>query len=411
MRRYAAISLLLYSTCIAETSAWVTPVTHVAIIQQTTPTFRAAVPTTTESSDTQGQCSSRRQWFAQVTTSAVIALSTGSSANAVVAAEKPVAPSLCDSAVSVWQKGSRRVTLLGTAHISTLSAELAGQLVRDIRPDAVFVELDAKRVGRAGGNIVIGSSAASASAARRAGSNDALAPANAVPAGVSSVVPSSVIVATSSPTMEETMTMTEQPAPPRGIGQRLRERALEAGSAAVGNAIRSLYSKLNSSGFNAGEEFIVAVREGQKIGAAIVLGDRDVEVTLRRLTEALAQTDLKELMSPDSELETSMRELMPGPPPSQDMSDADFRQEMSIYVETMKAKENVRKIMGQLKKAAPLIYQALVEERDVYMANALNSLNQFSNIVAVMGIAHMEGVENTLHSLGWEQVPLKCPKK
>ena len=78
---------------------------------------------------------------------------------------------------------------------------------------------------------------------------------------------------------------------------------------------------------------------------------------------------------------------MMGPPPSQDMSDADFRQEMSIYMETMKAKENVRKIMGQLKKAAPLIYQALVEEHDVYMANALNSLNQLSNIVTVMGIA------------------------
>jgi pheromone shutdown protein TraB len=206
-------------------------------------------------------------------------------------------------------------------------------------------------------------------------------------------------------------TATAPPAPPRGIVQNLRERALAAGSAAVGNAVKSMYSKLNSSGFNAGEEFVVAVREGQKIGAAIVLGDRDVELTLRRLTEALAQTDLTELMSPDSELEKSMSELMPGPPPSQDMSDADFRQEMSIYVETMKAKENVRKIMGQLKKAAPLIYRALVEERDIYMANGLNSLDQFSNIVAVMGIAHMEGVENTLQSLGWEQVPLKCPKK
>lgn len=399
MRQYVAISLLLYLSCVAEISAWITPVTQIAI-KQTTPTFLAAQTTDTTATTQEGPFSSRRQWFAQVTTSAVVSLTAASSANAI-AAEKPIAPSLCDSAVSVWQKGSRRVTLQGTAHISSLSAELAGQLVRDIHPDAVFVELDAKRVGRAGGNIVVGTSAASASAERRTGSDDT------VPASVSSVVPSSVIATTS--TMEEV----EEPqsVPPRGIGQRLRERVLAAGSAAVGNAVRSMYSKLNSSGFNAGEEFVVAVREGQRIGAAIVLGDRDVEVTLRRLTEALAQTDLKELMSPDSELERSMRELMPGPPPSQVMSDADFRQEMSMYVETMKAKENVRKIMGQLKKAAPLIYQALVEERDIYMANGLNSLNQFSNIVAVMGIAHMEGVENTLQSLGWEQVPLKCPKK
>jgi pheromone shutdown protein TraB len=288
------------------------------------------------------------------------------------------------------------VTLLGTAHISTLSADLAGQLVRDIRPDAVFVELDAKRVGKAtGGNVVVGStSAASRSEAT-------------IPEAVSSAVPASVVVVTS-PAMEEDTA--SPPAPPRGLGQRLRQSALQAGSAAVGNAVKSMYSKLNQSGFNAGEEFVVAVSEGRKIGAAIVLGDRDVEVTLRRLTEALAQTDLTELMSPNSELEKSMSELLPGPPPSQDMSDADFKQEMSIYVETMKAKENVRKIMGQLKKSAPLIYQALVEERDVYMATGLNSLNQFSSIVAVMGIAHMEGVENTLASFGWQQVPLKCPR-
>jgi pheromone shutdown protein TraB len=299
----------------------------------------------------------------------------------------------------VWQKGrSRRITLLGTAHISTLSADLAGQLVRDIRPDAVFVELDAKRVGKAVGNVVVvGSSAAS----RR---SDAMIP----EVVSSSAVPASVVVVTSPAMEQETV---PSPAPPRGLGQRLRQSALQAGSAAVGTAVKSMYSKLNQSGFNAGEEFVVAVREGRQIGATIVLGDRDVEMTLRRLTEALAQTDLTELMSPDSELEKSMSELLPGPPPSQDMSDADFKQEMSIYVETMKAKENVRKIMGQLKKSAPLIYQALVEERDVYMATGLNSLNQFSSIVAVMGIAHMEGVENTLVSFGWQQVPLKCPRK
>lgn len=128
-------------------------------------------------------------------------------------------------------------------------------------------------------------------------------------------------------------------------------------------------SSKNSSGFSAGEEFVVAVREGQKLGSAIVLGDRDVEVTLRRLTEALAQTDLKELMNPDSELEKSMSELLPGKPPSPDMmDDAEFRQEMSSYVETMKAKDNVRKIMKELKKAAPAIYTALVEERGIYHA-------------------------------------------
>jgi pheromone shutdown protein TraB len=36
---------------------------------------------------------------------------------------------------------------LGTAHLTDASADLAWQLVKDVKPDAVFIELDLKRVG------------------------------------------------------------------------------------------------------------------------------------------------------------------------------------------------------------------------------------------------------------------------
>mmetsp|Transcript_42467 Transcript_42467/g.43033 ORF Transcript_42467/g.43033 Transcript_42467/m.43033 type:complete len:303 (+) Transcript_42467:126-1034(+) len=55
---------------------------------------------------------------------------------------------LCDSNVSTFTKNGRTVHLLGTAHISSVSAQLAGRVVRETSPDAVFVELDAKRVDR-----------------------------------------------------------------------------------------------------------------------------------------------------------------------------------------------------------------------------------------------------------------------
>jgi pheromone shutdown protein TraB len=74
----------------------------------------------------------------------------------------------------------------------------------------------------------------------------------------------------------------------------------------------------------------------------------------------------------------------------------------------MKAKENVKLIMGQLQKAAPAIYEALVAERDAYMANGLNTLNMFPVIVAVMGIAHVDGVEQYLQREGWTSVKLTC---
>jgi pheromone shutdown protein TraB len=45
------------------------------------------------------------------------------------------------------QRKDRLLYVLGTAHISDVSAQLAQQLIRDVKPDAVFIELDLKRVG------------------------------------------------------------------------------------------------------------------------------------------------------------------------------------------------------------------------------------------------------------------------
>ena len=84
------------------------------------------------------------------------------------------------------------------------------------------------------------------------------------------------------------------------------------------------------------------------------------------------------IMSPDSELERNMAELLPGKLPSPDMSDEVFKQEMSSYVETMKAKDNVHKIMKELKKVAPAMCATLVvEEGDICVGQGLHCLTNF----------------------------------
>lgn len=110
--------------------------------------------------------SSRRQWIAGCTAAAaaVVAAPPYGEAAAVSSSLSVVtSAATCDPAVSVWKLSSsggtddeRLVYLLGTAHISSKSAEVAGQLVRDVIPQAVFVELDLKRVGgiaKTGGGI------------------------------------------------------------------------------------------------------------------------------------------------------------------------------------------------------------------------------------------------------------------
>ena len=192
----------------------------------------------------------------------------------------------------------------------------------------------------------------------------------------------------------------------------------------VGDAIKSMYSKLDDEGFKAGEEFVIAIREGLALNAAIVLGDRDVEVTLRRLTEALSKTDLKKLFASDSDLEKAMDSLMPngsrsatmsamsGGGSGKDLENANgekiSKEQFKQFVETVKARENVRLVMSKLRETAPELYNAMVAERDVYMANGIHKLDQFEKMVAVVGIAHVDGIETNLKDRGWTPVSIPC---
>lgn len=87
----------------------------------------------------------------------------------------------------------------------------------------------------------------------------------------------------------------------------------------------------------------------------------------------MAKTDLKALLSSDSELEQTLEGLsspmndnvaakLSGSSSSasdgtgKELTDEEFRKELSSFVETMKTKDNVRKIMGQRKYFVFYIY-------------------------------------------------------
>lgn len=364
---------------------------------------------------------------------------------------------VCDRAVSVWKEPNRNrlVYILGTAHISKVSAQLAQQLVQDVHPDAVFVELDWKRVGgvnRYNSNAKDPSSAlssstsdiATTSSVARSDNGSWMVPASTTTStslAVSSrytndntsvwlateptssmTSPSSIVIAPdiASPSAtgdsEATMGMGSSLVPMSGGGgggfwSGVRQRALGVASSVVGSALKNMYRNLGDAGFNPGEEFAVAVAEAQRIGAAVVLGDQDVELTLQRLTQALAVTDLNKLNDP--QLQSKMNELLGAPSqqtiPDGDLGSPEFRQELTTFVETLKSRENVRALMAQLKELAPALVQVMLTERDAYMARGLDTLNQFECIVAVMGIAHMDGVERNLRERSWQPVMLNCP--
>ena len=201
------------------------------------------------------QSSTRRSWIAQTTTSsAAIGAVLTAQANAATAESTSVTslesssslinPS-CDPTVSVWARGSRKLYLLGTAHISAESAQLAGRLVREVQPQAVFVELDAKRVGRA------------------------KMPSTTASDTVSNRVTSGTLASTSSSIDSNPKTYDTTSSEPPAVGIRARKdspvqdkinpfdvkaRIMRASQALVGDSIKKLYQKLESQGFSAGEE-------------------------------------------------------------------------------------------------------------------------------------------------------------
>lgn len=343
--------------------------------------------------------SSRRQWLrdamgsSAATACSAAALLRPASANAAASASAaPLVVSTaatCDPTVSCWTRDNRLVYILGTAHISSASADLAGQLVKDAHPDAVFVELDLKRVGSLSSPSLPYS--AKEQQQQLSGGDDTQPPAKKskiiIPAASTAVTvdTSKAVVeakGTTSGSLVADDTSSSQP-PARRFGG----DAVGFGANIIGKALRGMYKNLDQAGFKPGEEFIMAVKEGQAIGADIVLGDRDVEVTLRRLTQALAVTDINKLMNPDSELEQSLRELIPSADPAMPTDDpAAYKQELSTFVESIKTREKVRKIMAELKELAPALVQAMLTERDAYMAAGLDSkslLRSFSLLILI----------------------------
>ena len=90
------------------------------------------------------------------------------------------------------------------------------------------------------------------------------------------------------------------------------------------------------------------------------------------------------------------------------------KEEFSVFVETMKTKDNVKKIMSALKQTAPEIYEAMVAERDRYMGRGLDELattlnTKVDSTVAVVGMAHVDGIETYLANMGWKELKYPCP--
>lgn len=127
-----------------------------------------------------------------------------------------------------------------------------------------------------------------------------------------------------------------------------------------------------------GEDMLSAVRLARHEGKRLLLIDRDIRVTLRRLNKALGWQEVK----------ATVKELFRG-----------RKERLSIRLDRVPSEELVTRLLREFKRQYPRLYKVLVEERNQHMAHALVRFHeQFpeEKLLLVIGIGHQEGIEHLL---------------
>jgi pheromone shutdown-related protein TraB len=121
-----------------------------------------------------------------------------------------------------------------------------------------------------------------------------------------------------------------------------------------------------------GAEFRAAYEEAKKLNASVVLGDRPVEITLKRTWANLSFYEKLKFIY------TLLKE-----------SRLDIKEE---DIESMKDTDLITATLKELSKEFPGISRPLIFERDEYLTFMLQNC-QAPIVVAVVGLGHVEGIK------------------
>lgn len=316
-----------------------------------------------------------------------------------------VFPTDCSDSVSVLLNKERgmEVVIIGTAHISEESANVVKRTIRKLEPEIVMIELDRKRLGRvidrnSGQEIPLEDRGFIMPAFNQQAYVGPPITENIMPMKTTTTSTQVSTEGLSATSKQAPLPMPALPNPVQSFMGGISQSITSLGGQALKQALGQFYKSVEKLGFQAGGEFVAAVKEARALEppAAILLGDADVDVTLTNLALAL-----REYPNPDSflglieKLDSAEKDL--GIEISDDM---DATSILSL-VDKLKTRSALSKIMGIVKEEAPSIYKAMIGDRDLYMSKSiLSAPSDCRTLVAVCGMAHMPGIEENLQKLG-----------
>lgn len=323
-------------------------------------------------------------------------------------------PPDCSDSVSILLNKERglEVVIIGTAHISEESANVVKRTIRELEPDVVMIELDRKRLGRvidrnSGQEIPLEDRGFILPTFNQQAYVGPPMTENIMPMKTTTTSTQVSTEGLSATSKQAPLAMPPLPNPVQGFMGGISQSITSLGGQALKQALGQFYKSVEKLGFQAGGEFVAAVKEARALEppAAVLLGDADVDVTLTNLALAL-----KEYPNTDSflglveKLDSAEKDL--GIEISDEMDAASI---MSL-VDKLKTRSALSKIMGIVKEEAPTIYKAMIGDRDLYMSKSIISVpSDCKTLVAVCGMAHMPGIEENLQKLGgFTLIARKC---
>lgn len=221
--------------------------------------------------------------------------------------------------VSRLQVGQKEVILIGTAHVSPKSVEEVRLLIENERPDSVSIEL--------------------------------------CPGRYSSIV------------NKDRWQNTD-------IVKIIKEKKTML---LMANLVMGSFQKRIAKSFEVspGQEMIQAIESANEIGAEIVLADRDIQITLKRLWQNVGLKGKAQIIY----------ELI---------SSVFFSEEITEEeLEEMKSQDMLDSALNSLSDSFPELKAVLIDERDKYLAQKIKNAPG-NKVVAVLGAGHIPGIKEEL---------------
>ncbi len=137
------------------------------------------------------------------------------------------------------------------------------------------------------------------------------------------------------------------------------------------------------TGSGVGDEMLAAVEEGRSIGAKIALVDRPMSATI----QAMMRVPMDELYRLTGMLPNATKDIKEGG--------------ASELLNMLKEDGAVEDLMEQFRSEFPGLADVLIQQRDQYVAKALEFIlgDVEGKIVVVLGAGHVQGVKSALTAL------------